>query len=121
MFGGLKERSFEDRSRASAKLLERYPDRIPVVVDRPPNSFARPDSIPPIGKHKFLVPNDLIMGKFIHEVRKHIKIDSQQSLFLFVNGTLMPNNESVARIYSRQKDPDGFLYITYATENTFGR
>lgn len=120
MFGGFKERSLEDRSRVSAKLLGRYPDRIPIIVDRPPPSFTRRDTTPPIDKHKFLVPKDLTMGKFVYEVRKHIKIDSQQSIFLFVNGTLIPNSESISRTYSRYKDMDGFLYITYATEDTFG-
>lgn len=117
---GLKERSFDDRARVSAKLFERYPDRIPVIVDRPPASFMSHRSIPPIDKHKFLVPNNLVMGRFVHEIRTHIKIDSQQSLFLFADGILVPNSEPISQVYSRHKDPDGFLYITYATENTFG-
>lgn len=99
-----------------ARLRERYPDRIPVIVDRPPGSRTAP----PISKHKYLVPLDLTMDKFVHEVRQHIELDSQKSLFFFVEGTLVPNGETMSRIYQRWQASDGFLYVTYEVDNTFG-
>ena len=121
MFGNLKERSLDDRRNVSNGLLVRYPDRIPVIVDRPTASrFGRRESIPPIDKQKYLVPADLTMAKFMQEIRRHIAINSQQSLFLFVNGFLLPNSDPIGAVYRRHRDPDGFLYVTYTTENTFG-
>ena len=32
----------------------------------------------------------------------------------------MPGNSLIAEIYENEKDNDGFLYVTYSGENTFG-
>ena len=36
------------------------------------------------------------------------------------NNQLCPSNSSLIDIYERAADEDGFLYITYTSENTFG-
>jgi len=38
----------------------------------------------------------------------------------FANDTLISPSESLANTYNKYKDNDGFLYIFYTTENTFG-
>ena len=100
----------------SKNILERYPDRIPIIVNKQENSL-----IPDIDKKKYLVPEDLTMGQFMYVIRKRIKLDAEQAIFLFVNGMLPSTSETMEKIYAKHKNEDGFLYITYSGENTFGK
>jgi len=99
--------------------LAKYPDRVPVIVQR--SKGRSQDAIPDIDKHKFLVPQDLSAGQFIYVIRKRIKLDSIQALYLFCGtGILPPTSVMISDLYHSHKDEDGFLYISYAGENTFG-
>jgi GABA(A) receptor-associated protein len=96
-------------------ILEKYPDRVPVYVNKKENS-----DIDDISKHKYLVPNDMTMGQFIYVLRKRIKMDSKKALFVFVNNMIVCNSELMGEVYNKNKDEDGFLYMIYSGENTFG-
>jgi GABA(A) receptor-associated protein len=39
---------------------------------------------------------------------------------LFVSGVIPPTAALLSTIFEEHKDEDGFLYITYSGENTFG-
>ena len=69
---------------------------------------------------KYLVPGDLNMSHFIYVVRKRIKLEPSETLFLMVNNQLCPSNIVLSEVYEKYKDEDGFLYIVYSAENTFG-
>ena len=97
-------------------MLEKYPDRIPVIVERAQNQ----KDVPLIDKSKFLVPKDLTVGQFLYVVRKRLEIGSKESVYLFVNNILPPTSQLMSKIYDEYKDDDGFLYITYHSERTFG-
>ena len=106
----------EQRRDVSAKILEQYPDRVPVIVERDPKA-----RIADIDKKKFLAPAEISVAKFISEIRKHIKLGRQESLFVFVANNVMPQpNSTMSQVYSQHKDPDGFLYVVYSSENAFG-
>jgi GABA(A) receptor-associated protein len=76
--------------------------------------------VPPIDKQKFLVPLDCTVGKFNYEIRKHIQLSPEKTIFLFVNNTIPPTSAMMSQIYDQYKDEDGFLYVTYSGENFFG-
>jgi GABA(A) receptor-associated protein len=99
----------------SHKIFEKYPDRIPIIVKKVDKS-----NVPNIDKTKYLVPKDLTMGQFLFVIRKRIKLRQEQGLYIFVNGTIPSTNEIVSNIYNKYKNNDGFLYVEYAGENTFG-
>jgi hypothetical protein len=40
--------------------------------------------------HRYLVPADITVGKFVFEIRKHMKLSPEKAIFLFVNNTLPP-------------------------------
>lgn len=42
------------------------------------------------------------------------------AIFVFVNNTLPPASSLMSQIYNDHKDEDGFLYVTYSGESTFG-
>lgn len=105
----------EQRQQESKKMREQYPDRIPVIVEKGTKNM------PDIEKKKYLVPTDLTIGQFVHIVRKRIKLSPEQAVFIFVDGsTLPPVSALISKVYDDHKDEDGFLYITYNGENTFG-
>ena len=106
---------FERRSGESQKIMTKYPSRIPIVVEKCKRCLLND-----IDKKKYLVPKDLNMNQFIYIIRKRIELDSSKSLFIMVNNHLVPSAKSLGIIYEDDHDEDGFLYMTYTSENTFG-
>mmetsp|Transcript_25196 Transcript_25196/g.34836 ORF Transcript_25196/g.34836 Transcript_25196/m.34836 type:complete len:121 (+) Transcript_25196:50-412(+) len=110
------ENTFEKRALLSKKILEQHQDRIPVIVEKRPGS-----QISEIEKTKFLAPDNISVAQFMVEIRKHISMNQDQSLFLFVGEGTMPQPSSLmSEVYIRHKDEDGFLYFFYSGENVFG-
>ena len=97
------------------KIKEKYNERIPIIVTRDKRS-----KLQDIDKNKFLAPEDLTVGQFISIIRKRIQLAESEAMYIFVNDTLPPTSASLINIYSKHKDEDGFLYITYCAENVFG-
>ncbi len=108
--------SFEQRQAETQRIRIKYPDRIPVICERHISNESSPD----IDKTKYLVPMDLTVGQFLFIIRKRLMVTSEQALYLFVNGSIPPTTESMINIYDYNKDIDGYLYMEYATEATFG-
>lgn len=111
------ENTFEKRQEESKKIRAKYPDRIPIIVDK---LNTNNKDIPDIDKKKYLVPSDLTIGQFQYVIRKRIKLDSQKALFIFINDKIPASSELLKNIFESSKDEDGFLYIGYTGENTFG-
>jgi GABA(A) receptor-associated protein len=109
------EHPLEKRQAEANRIREKYPDRIPVIVEK-----AERSDIPDIDKKKYLVPADLTVGQFVYVVRKRIKLSAEKAIFIFVKNTLPPTAALMSSIYEENKDEDGFLYMTYSGENTFG-
>ena len=108
--------SLKDRFEESDRITKKYPDRIPIICER--NNKIR--DIPEIDKNKYLVPDDLTIGQFIYVIRKRLKLDSSKALFFYINNMIPSSNQIIKEIYYYYKDIDGFLYITYSSESTFG-
>lgn len=88
---------------------------MPVICERVENS-----DIPEIDKRKYLIPLNLTVGQFVYVIRKRITLPSEKAIFIFVNDILPPTAEFFSKIYEEHKDDDGFLYVLYSGENTFG-
>jgi GABA(A) receptor-associated protein len=73
-----------------------------------------------IDKKKYLVPADLTCGQFVYVIRKRLKLPPEQAIQLFINGIIPSTAALLNTIYEEHKDEDGFLYISYCGENTFG-
>ena len=110
-----KKSSFESRLAESNRIIDKYPDRIPVIVVKDKKS-----TLNEVDKHKYLVPNDLTMGQFMFVLRKRIKLNKADAIYLFCGNILIPSTQLLSQAYHNNKDSDGFLYITYSSENVFG-
>jgi GABA(A) receptor-associated protein len=107
--------TLEKRKIESARIRAKYPDRVPVIVEKNESS-----DIADVDKKKYLVPSDLTVGQFTYVIRKRIELASDQALFILVNNTLPPTSTTMAQLYENEKDECGFLMVVYSAENTFG-
>ena len=107
--------SFEKRFEEATRILEKYPERVPIICERITTN------IPEIDRKKYLCPRDLSIANFMYVIRKRLKLSSEKSIYLFINNKIMPATSSLLGvIYENYKDKDGFLYISYGGESTFG-
>tara|TARA_Y100000389_G_scaffold71573_1_gene68265 strand:+ start:166 stop:534 length:369 start_codon:yes stop_codon:yes gene_type:complete len=111
-----KEHDLSVRRREAESIKMKHPERCPIIVTKAKNSVNVPD----IDKHKYLVPLDLTVGQLVYVIRKRIKLRPEQAIFLFINNILPPTSELIGKIYNENKANDGFLYVEYSGENTFG-
>ena len=106
---------FNTRLNESKRIMSKYPDRIPVIVNKSDRSNIRD-----IDKKKYLVPRDMYIGQFTYIIRKNLKLDQSEALFVTINNNLIPTNSLMDVIYKKDHNDDGFLYVVYSSENTFG-
>lgn len=99
----------------STKIILKYPDRVPVIVNK-----CNKSTLNKLKKNKFLVEKDMTFTNFIFTIRKNIELDKSHALFTLVNNTLVNGNQTMGEIYNDHKNEDGFLYVVYTSENTFG-
>lgn len=109
--------SLIDRYNESRKVIEKYPGRVPLICERASSSMR---DCPYIDKNKYLVPRDLTIGQFIYVIRKRMHLKPEKALFLFMNGIIPPSTSMIGDLYDYYKETDGYMYITYSLENTFG-
>ncbi len=106
--------NFDTRFEESQRILHKYPDRIPIICE--PSKTSSPQ----IDKTKYLVPRDLTVGQFLYVIRKRMSLSPEQAIYLFIGGTIPTTSEMMNVIYENHRDADGFLYVYYSCENTFG-
>ena len=117
-FAFQKDRPFDQRSAESARIMDKYKDRLPVVVEKYQSRFNI--DMPDLDKAKYLVPYDINVGQFIYIIRKRIHLEPHKAIFLFVNNTLPHTSKLISEVYNEHRDLDGFLYFRYSGENAYG-
>jgi len=110
------EVSSVERAEESARILLKYPERVPCIVE----IADKVSDVPEIDKKKYLVPRDLTCGQFSYVIRKRLKMPAEQAIFLFVDGNVPATAALISTVYDEHKDADGFLYMTYSGEHVFG-
>ena len=110
------QHSFEKRKEESERIKKKHPDKVPVILEKSSSSTLKS-----IDKQKIFLQKEITIGQFLYIIRQQIKLDSSESLFLFVDNRCVPlTSITIVEVYSSYVDPDGFLYITYSAEQTFG-
>ena len=107
---------FEDRCNESYRVLNKHPDKFPVICEK---SILYPD-LPNINKIKYLIPHDITIGQFIYIIKQRIDILPEEAIFLFISNKIANTSSTIGELYTRYKDADGFLYFQYSKENVFG-
>ena len=107
-----KKTPLQERIDTSNKIMQKYTNRVPISVDCT-NKIE-------LDKKKYIVSIDLTIGEFLYTIKKRIKLESHESIFLLTNNMLLNNTENINSVYSKFKAVDGFLYIIISKENVFG-
>ena len=109
-----QKKTFEERQNESQAILNKYKDKVPVIVNECSKDFQ--DKI----KRKMLVQRELTVSQYLYSLRTKFNIGSEESLLIFVNNNMPMSSITVGYLYEKSKDKDGFLYITVLKENAFG-
>jgi hypothetical protein len=98
-------------------MLVKYPDKIPVVL-----KIKGDENKIKLSQKKFLIPNELSVAQFMFTIRKRMTLSHTEAIFVYFNDKDMANQSEILQsVYERYKNPiDKILYVTIATENTFG-
>ena len=115
-----KSTPLEERKKKSFKMTSLYPDRVPVIVEMSPSSASYNTYTTASHKIKYLVPYDISMGQFIKILSDKLKLAPSIALFFFINNKVSPITSLIGNIYKESADEDGFLYIEFCEESTFG-
>ena len=115
MFNFKEKFTLEERLEESTRILSKYSDRVPIIVEAKPNS-----NLQDLDKHKYLVPKEMTVGQFLYVIRKRLKLKPEQAIFVFVDNKMPATSELISTLYERSKNEDGFMYVLYSGENTFG-
>jgi GABA(A) receptor-associated protein len=105
----------DKRVREVENLTKRYPSKIGVIV------HTKNKQAPLLKKCKFLVDKSISVSEFMFILRKYMELKENESIFLFTEAnTLPPSSSNFGSLYEQHKHKDGFLYLEYNIENTFG-
>jgi GABA(A) receptor-associated protein len=108
---------FEERFDEVQRIKKKYPEHIPVICEKDKNAGP---SIASCEKCKYLLKRNMTICEFIYIIRSKINLSPEKGLFFFINGVIPAMNEMMCTIYRNHKSNDGFLYMRYTSENTFG-
>ncbi|XP_039219083.1 microtubule-associated proteins 1A/1B light chain 3C-like isoform X1 [Crotalus tigris] len=106
------------RKNEVAAIRVRFPYKLPVILER----YAKEKILPALNKVKFLVPQEFTMGQLVAIIRNRMGLRCTQAFYFLLDGnhSLVNMSATMAEVYTTYKDEDGFLYMTYASQEMFG-
>lgn len=113
--------TFKDRVKMSSRLKEKFTDRIACIVEKSVKWGSR--KVPHMERKKFLVPSNMKMCHLVTIIRKRIDIPNECAVIVSVGEehAVFPCMQTSMRdIYRSYGSDDGFLYVEYGLESTFG-
>lgn len=108
--------TLEQRKNECIRIRSKYPKRIPVIIEMD----KKCKSLPSIDKKKFLFTPDITIAGLLWVIRERVKISDKQNIFIFVDNKLLSTTMLLSQAFAENKDEDGYLYVTYTAEDTFG-
>lgn len=110
--------TYDERVKECKAMLDRYPDKVSIIIERSPSASS---GTVYLHKRKFLAAKDMSLFEFLIIIRNRFNIQHSHTILFFVNDTtLLPQTMLISDVYNQYRDHDGFVYLKYSTENTFG-
>ena len=108
--------TLEERKKMFLELQAEHKNRIPVIVE----FYKKDKKYFKVSNNerffKFLMDKYITISQFIFLLRRKIKAEEDNDIFLLCKSILLPMEITIERVYNKYKDEDGFLYLEY----TFG-
>lgn len=99
------------------EAMRKYPTRVAVWIAVAPDE----KNLHNLDRHKYLIERDMTMAQVVYIIRNKMVLEKSMALFVMVgDGVLPPSSASVGDMYEAHHDKDGYLYVTYRCERTFG-
>merc|ERR1719186_701381 len=109
--------NFEQRLKEATDTKRRYPTKVPLVVER----YRREKYIGEIDKVKWLVPAEMTTLQLTVVLKQRLNLPPHKDFFLLIDGKTIPSlNVPMISLHHKFADDDGFMYFTYASQETFG-
>ena len=119
-FNNFKLKPLEERKKDSAFILQEYPNKIPILIEKDPNY---PNNIE-LSKNKILMESKVKVYEIVQALNSnylHLKTcmdDKTLNITLKISSKSikLSNFDELLTIYDNYKDEDGFLYVLYSYE-----
>ncbi|XP_037927432.1 gamma-aminobutyric acid receptor-associated protein-like [Teleopsis dalmanni] len=103
---------FDCRSSEASTIRKKYPNRVPVIMEKEPECSAGD-----LAKVKYLVPKKLTVEQLRFVIRHHLHMENNDALYLTVNDIVPSPEVSMEELYQEYRERDYFLYLTYSNKN----
>jgi len=107
------KKTYQERIKESTYLLEKYPNRVPIIIIPGKNITEKKE-------FKFLVPENLSLIQLVYLMKEKMNHTSYDSIYFCIDNIILNSTEKIYNLKRKYKSKDGFLYIYYVKENTFG-
>lgn len=108
------KKTFKERLNESQIILKKYPEKVPIIINECSEDLK--DKL----KRKMLIQKDMTVVQYMQSLRTKFNINSGESILMFINGSLPTSSTLIGYLYEKNKENDGFLYISILKENVFG-
>lgn len=110
--------SLEHRKREAEKMLEKYPDKVPVICIIDKKLTKSPDVK---SYYKYIIPKNITISSMSYILRNKIKISHSEAITVFSEkNTFFTGTMDIMTVYHHHANQDKFLYLTIKAENAFG-
>ncbi|KRZ70731.1 Microtubule-associated proteins 1A/1B light chain 3B [Trichinella papuae] len=98
-------------------IRKKYPTKVPIIIE----NHRKDISLPLMEKNKFLIPQEATLT-CCSRSQNRLEIPQRCVLYFTINGHLLTTsiNDTMADLYLKFHDEDGFLYLQYFTQDCFG-
>jgi GABA(A) receptor-associated protein len=90
-------------------MIYKYPDKKPLIFHN-----ENEDDV------KMMADQNMSFAELVYNFRKKKELKPEQALFFFIDSKLLPNHLTVSQIHELYQSRDGFVYVNFYYENTFG-
>uniref|UniRef100_A0A914Q9A5 Autophagy-related protein n=1 Tax=Panagrolaimus davidi TaxID=227884 RepID=A0A914Q9A5_9BILA len=109
--------SFCCRKSESASITSKFDDKIPVIIER----FRNEKRLPELDRCQFAVPKFATVGQLQHLIKQRLGDFQRMAVYVVVANRELPSlTTKLSDLYTKYRDDDGFLYITFSSEDAFG-